>query len=325
MAEKVKDLGKVKVQQLEKGAKAVLVGDFAKQIKSSSNGEYPLVRITDNTGTAFARVWSNLPIAPIVAELTDGDYVEVEVMCTNIGQFTNIDINKITKVERPIVTVVDIEGLKEELREVFKSFKDENLRNLVTAVFSREDVKELFFTSPASQQSGYSFDGGLLAHVVRTIRLCDAIADVFDNWNHNVDNFVSKLNRDLLKTASMLHDIGKVKAFAKKGHKVEKTIDGELFEDSYITMKIVLEELAKVSIPEEQKVVLEHVLGSSKGKQGYGALFIPRSREALAFHLIESLDVQMSNFEFLDRNAGAEQSFVQLFQKTMFLGSYDEE
>jgi 3'-5' exoribonuclease len=317
---------KVKVKELQQGTTSILVGDFAKQTKpTKTGGSYVLVRLTDNTGTAFARIWDNLPVASDIAELADGEYVEAEVVCTEYGQYISVDIKSIKKIEKPIETVVDIEGLKEELREVFKSFKDENLRTLVNAVFKREDIKELFFTTPASQQSGYSFDGGLLAHVVRTVRLCDAVADVFDNWNHNVDNFVSKLNRDLLKTASMLHDIGKPKAFKKNGHRVEKTIEGELFEDSYISMKIVLEELAKVSIPEEQKVVLEHVLGSSKGKQGYGALFIPRSREALAFHLIESLDVQMANFEFLDRNAGAEQSFVQLFQKVMYLGSYDEE
>lgn len=317
---------KVKVKDLQQGTTSMVVADFAKQTKPTRNGgTYNLVRLTDNTGTAFARVWDNLPIASTVNDLTEGDYVEAEVHCTEYGEYISIDIKSIKKIEKPVETVVDIEGLKEELREVIKSFKDDNLRNLVTAVFSREDVKELFFISPASQQSAYSFDGGLLAHVIRTIRLCDAVANVFDNWNHNVDNFVSKLNRDLLKTASILHDVGKPKAFKKNGHRVEKTVDGELFEDSYISMKIVLEELDKVQMPEEQKIVLEHVLGSSKGKQGYGALFVPRSREAIAFHLVESLDVQMANFEFLDRNAGAEQSFVQLFQKTMFLGSYDEE
>lgn len=317
---------RIKVKELTQGATAIFAGDFNKQTKPTKNGgTYTLVRLTDNTGTSFARIWDNLPIKATIDEIEDGDYVEAEVKCTEYGEFISIEIQSIQKVERPIETVVDIEGLKNELRETFKSYKDQNLLKLVTAVFNRADVKERFFISPASQQSGYSFDAGLLAHVIRSIRLSRAVAQVFASWNHNVDNFVAKLNEDLLVTACILHDIGKVRALSKNGHRVEKTLEGEMFEDSYISMKIVLEELDKVSIPEEQRVVLEHVLGSSKGKQGFGALFIPRSREAMAFHLIESLDVQMSNFEFLERNAGAEQTFVQLFQKTMYLGSYDEE
>lgn len=317
---------KVKIKDLQKGTTGLVVADFSKQMKKTRNEEvYPLVRLSDNTGAAFERVWNNKSIASDIANLQDGDYVEAEVVCTDDGQYINVEIKSIEKIEKPVETVVDVEGLKAELREVLKGMKDENLRLLVTSVFNREDVKEAFFNTPASQQSGYSFDAGLLAHVVRTIRLSKAVAQTLSGWNHNVDNFVSKLNEELLITAAILHDVGKVKAFKKNGHRVEKTIDGELFEDSYLSMKIVLEELDKVNMPVEQKVVLEHVIGASKGKQGYGALFIPRSREAIAFHLIESLDVQMSNFEFLDRNANAEQSFVQLFQKTMFLGSYDEE
>lgn len=317
---------KTKVKAFTQGSSAIFAGEFNKQTKPTrQGGSYTLVRLTDNTGTAFARIWDNLPIKSKVEEIEDGEYVEAEIKCTEYGEYISVEVVSIEKVERPIETVVDIEGLKSELREAFKSYKDQNLQKLVTAVFSREDVREKFFTAPASQQSGYSFDAGLLAHVIRSIRLSRAVSQVFASWNHNVDNFVTKLNEDLLVTACILHDIGKVRAFDKKGHRIEKTTEGEMFEDSYLSMKIVLEELDKASIPEEQRVVLEHVLGSSKGKQGFGALFIPRSREAMAFHLIESLDVQMANFEFLERNATAEQTFVQLFQKTMFLGSYDEE
>lgn len=317
---------KIKVKNLEPGKTFLVICDFGKQVKPTQNkGNYHLCRLTDNTGTAFARVWNNLPISPEIINLPDGEFVEAEVLCTENGEYINVEIQSIKKIERPIETVVDIEGLKSELREAIRNMKDVNLRNLVLAVLNREDIKDLFLISPASQLSGYSFDGGLIAHVVRTIRLAKAVANVLATWNHNMDNFVSKINEDLLVTACFLHDIGKPKAFKKNGFRVEKSTEGELFEDSYLSMKIVNEELAKIDIPEEQRIVIEHVIGSSKGKQGYGALFIPRSKEAMAFHLIESLDVQMANFEFLERNAGAEQSFVQLFQKTMFLGSYDEE
>lgn len=317
---------RTRVKEFVVGQPAFFEGEFNKQTKpKSGGGTFESVRLTDNTGTAFANVWSNLPIAPVIESIEDGEYVKAEVVCTGYSQYINVEIKNIEKIERPVELVVDIEALKQELRNVFKSYTDRNLYQLVNNVFNRPDVKEAFFTAPASQMSAYSFDGGLLAHVIRLIRLSETVCSVFNNWNHNMDGFVSKLNIDLLKTACMLHDVGKIHAYKKKGARVDKTSEGELFEDSYLSMKIILEELSKIEIPDEQRFVLEHVIGASKGKQNFGALFIPRSREAMAFHLIESLDVQMANFEFLDRTAGADQEFVQLFQKTMYLGSFDEE
>lgn len=317
---------KVKIRHLQKGDKAILVGEVAKKDgKTASKDPYINLKVSDNTGSVSSNVWSNLPLYTFVKnELENGDYVEVEVTCTKVGQYINVDYHSVKKVEKIEEQVVDLEAIKAELRSVLKEFKDEHLRQLVCNVFNRSDVKEAFWTAPASTMSGYSFDGGLASHVVRLVRLSKAVADVFNSWEHNVDQFTTKLNVDLLKASAILHDVGKVRTFRKRGSKVEKTMEGELFEDSYISMKMVLEELDKVPLPQEQRLFLEHVLGSSKGKSAYGALYIPRSREAVAFNLIDTLDVQMGNFEYLDRHAGASDEFVQLFQKTFFLGSYDE-
>jgi len=316
---------KVKVKDLVQGQKAIVVGKVSKKPGKTTNGDpYISFRVTDNSGTTFGNVWNNIPIYPVVNELEESDWVEAEVVCTKTGQFINVDYQSVKKIEKETEKVVNIESIKKELRQEISEMQDDHLKALVTNVFKRPDVKEPFFKAPASMMSGYSFQGGLASHVVRSIRIAKAVAKVFNEWEQNVDQFQTKLNEDLLKTACILHDVGKVRAFSQKGNKVVKTPEGELFEDSYITLKIVLEELEKVNLPEAQRLLLEHVLGSSKGKQGYGALFLPRSREAVAFHFIDALDVQMSNFEFLDRNAGASDMFVQLFQKTMFLGNYDE-
>jgi len=164
----------------------------------------------------------------------------------------------------------------------------------------------------------------LATHVVRLIRLAKAVAGVYSGCDQYLDGRHSKFNVDLLKTACILHDVGKVNTFTKNGYNVEKTDEGKLFEDSYLSMKIVLEEMGKVNLPEYQKMILEHVIGSAKGQQRFGALHIPRSREAMAFHFIDALDVQMANFEHLDRDADVTDMFSMLFEKQVFLGLYEE-
>lgn len=321
-------INKVKVESLQQGSRVILEGEFSKKPMKTKGGKgdpYFLASIKDNSGMASQQVWNNLPMYSVVEGIENGQWVSAEVVCSKVGQYTNVEIHSIEVIERVIEPVVSIDALKEELREELKSFKDEDLKSLVTNVFNRTDVKEAFWTAPASQKSGYSHDSGLATHVVRLIRLSKAVANVFNQWNLYLDGRHTKLNEDLLKASCILHDIGKVNTFKKNAFTVDKTDEGKLFEDSYLSMKIVLEELPKVNLPEYQQMILEHVLAGSKGQRNFGALHIPRSREAMAFHFIDALDVQMANFEHLDRDADVADLFSMLFEKQIFLGVYDEE
>lgn len=316
---------KMSIKDLNPGVEAVIVGTITKKAKTTKNNDpYFLVRINDTTAGCSAMVWHNLEVYPLVEQLADSDYVQADVVCMEIkDNYINVEIKAITKMEREQIARVDVEALKNELRNVIANMKDEHLRALVCAVLGRPDIKEFFFKAPATMMTGNSFEGGLVASVVRSIRLAKVVAQVFNTWEHNLDRFTSKLNEELLCAACILDAVGKVKAF-RMGEKVEKTLEGELFEDSYLTLKIVNEELNKMDFPAEQRIVLEHVLGASKGRPDHGALHIPRSREAVAFHLISKLNFEMGQFEYLDRNASASEMFGMLFNKRMYLGYYDE-
>lgn len=317
---------KTKVENLQVGKRVILEGEFSKLSKKTTKKEpYFLASVKDNSGIASQQVWNNLPIYPMIEQIENGQWVKVEANCTKVGQYTNIEIHSIEVIEKVVNAVVSVEALKNELREELNSFKDEDLKTLISNVFKRPDVKEAFWTAPASQKSGYSHESGLATHVVRLIRLAKAVARVFNEWNHYTDGRHTKLSEDLLKAGCILHDIGKVKLFKKNGYALDKTDEGKLFEDSYISMKIVLEELPKVNLPDYQQLLLEHVLAGAKGQRNFGALHIPRSREAMAFHFIDALDVQMANFEHLDRDADVADLFSMLFEKQVFLGVYDEE
>ncbi|MDF2880096.1 MAG: hypothetical protein K0R54_653 [Clostridiaceae bacterium] len=318
---------KVRIVDLVKGQKAIIQGEYTKKEKENKKIEpYLNVKISDAVGNAvYSNIWNNLEAYPLCQAIENGDYVEAEIQITEKGEYTYFDLISIKTIEKEEDKVVDIKALTKELKLIFKSIKDEKLRFLLNSVFSREDVNKAFFKAPGSQMSAYSFEGGLLAHTVRLVFLTKAVIKVFSEWKFNIDDSKVNLNEDLLVTASILHDVGKVHTLIKEKQKYVKTIQGELFEDTYVGLKIILEELAKSKLSDEQKMIIEHVIGSSKGKQTFGALFVGRQKEALAFQFIENLDVQMANFEFLNRNSGQADIFAQLFQKTIFLGGYEEE
>lgn len=316
---------KAKVKDLQVGQQAMISGTIKKQGKKKDNGEpWIHLRITDNSGMAFAKIWNNLDLYSVINDMEDEDFVEAEVTCTKDGDYTHIEIQSIQKVIREEGVIVDAKALKDELRKAISDMQDEQLRKLVCAVIGRPDMLEAYFKAPATMMSGYSFEGGGVASVVRLIRLVKMVANVFNEWNHNVDHFVSKLNVDLLTAVAILEHVGNVRAYRFNGKRVEKTVEGELLNEAALTMEVLNEELAKIDFPQEQKLMLKHLIGSAHGRSDWGQLFTHRSREAYAFYMAWNLNLQMGHFEHLERNAEATDQFARLFQKTVFLGNFDE-
>ncbi|MBP1308688.1 3'-5' exoribonuclease [Paenibacillus sp. 1182] len=317
---------KTKIKDLQKGQEAIIEGTIIKDKKyKKTNNEEPWIhlKVTDQSrSSAYAKIWNELELYPVIDEMEDGMYIEANVKCTQSDEFIHIEVHSIQVVERKTHEMVDSEGLKEELRGAISEIKDLKLKKLLHLVFARPEINEAYFKAPAAMMSGYSFEGGALAYVVRSIRLVKAVASVFNEWNHHTDGIVAKLSEDLLTTACILEAVGRTKSFRMNGVRVEKTTEGEMFEDAYLTLKVIWEEIGKLNFSDEQRLMLEHVIGSSKGRSEWGALHVPRSREAVAFGIILNLNFQMGNFEYLERHAGAEDQFAKLFKKQMYLGTY---
>ncbi|ADO59455.1 hypothetical protein [Paenibacillus polymyxa] len=318
---------KTKIKDLQKGQEAIIEGTIIKDKKfkqTNSNEPWIHLKVTDQSrSSAYAKIWNELELYPVIEEMEDGTYIEANVKCTQSDEFIHIEIQSIQVIERKTKEMVDAEGLKAELRAAISGIKDLKLKKLIKVVFTRPDIKETYFKAPATMMSGYSFEGGALAYVVRSIRLVKAVALVFNEWNHNADGITAKLSEDFLTTACILEAVGRTKSLRMNGVRVEKTTEGEMFEDAYLTLKVIWEEIGKINLSDEQRLMLEHVIGSSKGKSEWGALHIPRSREAVAFGIILNLNFQMGNFEYLERHAGTEDTFAKLFKKQMYLGAYE--
>ncbi|WP_172418929.1 HD domain-containing protein [Geobacillus subterraneus] len=302
----------VAVKNLKLGEKCWIRGRFSKkEMKTKKGDPYFLVKIKDGTGVVMQQVWSNLDIAPAIENLKDNDLIEAEVSLSKDGKFRNVFIHSIVRID-----ALEHEGQEEKKNEnqllldnVVQQLSDP-YRELIRQVFQSSAMRD-FVTSPASMMSGYSYRGGLLEHTMRLTKLAQAVLPLYES--------TLDINRDLLLTACILHDVGKVFSWREQNGRVEKTHTGELFEDSYVTLRFLFPFIQRSALTKEEKVLLEHVIGAAKGKQEYGALHIPRSKEAVLLHHLDALDVQMAHFEFLHKESNGEK-FVRLFQKTLFLG-----
>lgn len=317
---KIKDLRKTK------GVQSLLCRTSISVEVSKTKKEYLRVTFDDGKSALSVFVWDkdvNFDNYKAIAvnSLTE---VEIEYLGVNGSGYDEYKLHNITvKDEVSLTDCVEIEKLKTELKNILKTMKNKSLKEVAFKLCSNKEILEKLFNAPASEKSGYSFKGGLLAHVVRLCKSAIALSEVYNLWDFNKGGFNEGLDTDLLIVCSLLHDIGKIKYYEINDGDVEKTFEGELFESSYLTVGIMKDILSQCELTDEQKVLIEHAITSSKGSLSFGALNTPRTKEANVFHCLERIDTMMANFEYMQR-ISINGEFQKLHDKQYCLISYDE-
>lgn len=318
---KIKDLKKLK------GVQKVLCRTSALVEVAKNGKEYIKLTFDDGKSTISVFVWekdknyNHYKTIPSNSSLTEA---ELEYLGKNGSGYDEYKLHGVTiKEDVSLSDCVEIEKLKNELKGILKNMKNKSLKEVAFKLCSDEEILEGLFNSPASEKSGYSFKGGLLAHVVRLCKSSIALSEVYNAWNFNKGGFNEGLDTDLLIVCSLLHDIGKVKYYEINDGEVEKTFNGELFESSYLTVGIMKDILNSCDLTEEQKTLIEHAVTASKGSLAFGALNTPRTKEANVFHCLERIDSMMGNFEYMQR-ISINGEFQKLYDKQYCLIGFDE-
>ena len=179
-----------------------------KQIALTKNGkEYGSLNLQDKTGTVDAKIWELN--SPGINEFSAMDYVFVDADVTvfqgqfqlNVKRIRRADENEYRPSDYLPVTAKDVKTMHHELVQYITTIRNENLRKLAAGFFMNDAafIKE-FCAHSAAKSVHHSFVGGLLEHTLSVVKMCDYFCKQYP-----------ALNRDLLLTAAMFHDIGKTK------------------------------------------------------------------------------------------------------------------
>lgn len=254
--------------------------------------------------------------------------VDIEYRGTNSAGYDEYNLFDITKIAMPsLVDCVDINSLISELRVICAGIKNDGLRELVFAMcrYKNKELLNKLFECPVTEKSAYSFKGGTLAHIIRTCKLCDAVAGVYNTWNLNDGGFNERVNVDLLKTIAIFHDLGKAEKYYFENEQIQKTFKGELLSDSEISIGLlhdIVNSMQKPPLPDEITII-EHAIAASKGRTDLGAILDPRTKEAELFASIERIECTMGNFEYMRRvNIGDE--FQKVLGKQYYTNDYED-
>ena len=266
---------------------------------TKSGKSYENVILQDKTGTLDAKIWD--PGSPGIGDFDALDYVYVVGDVTSFQGSLQLSIKRATRAEEgeydPAdylpMSRKDIDEMYEELLKYMKKVKNPYLLKLAESFFvENEAFIRLFKKHSAAKSVHHGFVGGLLEHTLSVVKLCDFYADQYDF-----------LNRDLLITAAMFHDIGKTKelsAFPANDY----TDDGQLLGHIVIGVELVGLGIRRIpDFPKRLASELKHCIVAHHGELEYGSPKKPALMEAMALNLADNTDARMETMtEIFDRS-----------------------
>ena len=259
------------------------------QRTTKSNKPYLNLILGDKTGQLEGRIWE--PSDPRIAKDFDrGDVVKARGSASRFDDRLQMKIDQlrvaltaeVDKSDLMPSTTQDVGVLWRALLSFVASFRNEDLKRLLTTLLADPALAEAYREAPAAKQLHHAWLGGLLEHVVSLLTLADRIAPHYP-----------LLDRDLLLTGVILHDIGKIHELSWEIG-FEYTVEGVLL--GHIQMGSALVERTIDSLPNfppRLKTLVLHEILSHHGKLEFGSPKLPMTPEALALSFIDDLDAKM--------------------------------
>ena len=178
-----------------------------------------------------------------------------------------------------LASPINFNVLVDKFKKIVNSVTNESLCKLLKAIFNKYYDK--FINYPAAAKNHHAFLHGLLHHTVSMCEVAEFVSAHYEN-----------VNRDLLISGCLLHDLGKVVELS--GPVATKyTTEGNLLGHLTIGMSIVKETADEMGLNDESILLLEHMILSHHGKLEFGACVLPLTREALLLSMIDDMDAKM--------------------------------
>ena len=288
-----------------------------RQSAVTRNGKaYDTVVLQDKTGTIDAKVWD--PNSEGIGEYDALDYIEVYGEVTSFNGALQVNVKRIRKCQEGEYDPADylpvspfsVEDMYKELLKYIDSIENTHLRSLLD-LFFREDEAfvRTFKASSAAKTVHHSFVGGLLQHTLAVVKLCDFYSTRY-----------YRINRDLLITSAIFHDIGKTRELSLYPEN-DYTDAGQYLGHIVMGSEMVSEAASKIEgFPTNLLNQLKHCILSHHGELEFGSPKKPALIEAVALNFADNTDAKIQTFtEILENNTaqGEWMGFNRLFDSNL--------
>ncbi len=261
-----------------------------KRCAETRNGKpYDNLILQDKTGTLDGKIWD--PNSHGIADYDEKDFVEVvgDIITYNGNLQLNIKQLRIpSEMEYKAAdympsTDKDVDQMFSRLLCYIDSVENIYLKKILEYFF-KEDKAFIrsFQDHSAAKTVHHGFAGGLLEHTLSVANICDFFAKTYPI-----------LNRDLLMTAAILHDIGKTKELSLFPEN-DYTDEGQLIGHIVIGVEMIGDVIREIpDFPVILAYELKHCILAHHGELEYGSPKKPAIAEAVALNYADSMDAKM--------------------------------
>ena len=264
--------------------------------------EYENVILQDKTGSLDAKIWD--PHSMGIDEFDALDYVEVNGDVTVFNGQTQLSIKRARKISETDVdptnylpcTNKNIDEMMMELTKFIAGVNNPYYKQVLTKLFiDNTEFAEAFKKHSAAKSVHHGFIGGLLEHTLSVAKMCEFFAKQYPI-----------LNRELLMTSAICHDIGKVyelSDFPMNDYTDAGQLLGHIVMGSEMLGKIMD---SIPDFPTKLKNELKHCILAHHGELEYGSPKKPALIEAMALNLADNADAKIETMtELLNSNSSA--------------------
>jgi 3'-5' exoribonuclease len=277
----------------ELGSEQVITTFFLvheKEIRNTREGKsYLRLELGDRSGTIEARMWDLFET--IAKDINRDDFVKVQARVEIYRNKPQLALQQVRRAKPEEIDLVDflphtkedVDKLYQRLLEYAGAIRDPWLKILVAGIITDPKIAPRYKRAPAAKVMHHAFIGGLLEHVVGLCALAQLLATHY-----------AELDVDLLLTAAMLHDIGKLDELCYE-RAIGYTTEGQLLGHIVMELETVSRAMDGIAgFPAPLKTVVQHMLISHHGQYEFGSPKLPMIREAMVFHYMDNLDSKMA-------------------------------
>ena len=275
----------------------LLVNEWKEVPFRQKPGAYLSLICQDRSGMIQGKMWDYKP--QVLMWLKDQDIFYVKGVASEYRGTLDLTIETIRMIPKDDVdlaallpsSLVTAEELENRLKTILDKITQPELKALLEQFLSHPEWGTAYRQAPAAMKIHQAYLRGLWEHSVRVAEIVAGIAEHYPT-----------INRDLVLTGALLHDMGKIGEYSyDRGIKV--TTEGRLLGHIILGIELLTEEIAKIpDFPRELRSKLVHIITSHHGKYEWQSPKRPKLMEALVIHYADAMDAELYQFEQAKEN-----------------------
>ncbi len=186
-----------------------------------------------------------------------------------------------------------VEQMVADLRSLVDTMQDPYLRELLELCFAEDsEIWQRWREAPAAKTYHQAYRHGLLEHCLSVAQGVSALSATFPG-----------IDRDVAVAGALLHDIGKIDAYASEGGAIDLSDAGRLQGEiplGYYRVRRLIEDIP--GFPADTAQALLHIVLSHHGQLEHGSPVVPCTREATLVHMVDNLGGRLGSFDRIEKS-----------------------